>query len=178
MPRSPYESLGGVVFLPRAIDKARAEVAGTLGEYHSRTGYSAELFEFLGIAVEAFHEAIRVHATDAAMLGWVESNMTERSPAEIAAWNAKMMTRVPATLEAEARYRQQLEDMGQAHRTDLSRNFDRFDLDEGRDVPLGGRRWELALASAELLIDHRSVHVQACLKVARHVGRLFARIGL
>ncbi len=139
VPRSAYESLGGIVFLPRAIDKARAEVAGSLGEYYSRTGYSATMFEFLGIDVDAFHEAIRAHETDAAMLGWVEANMTQRSPEEIAAWNAQMMNRVPTTPEAEARYRKQLEDTGQAHRTDLSRNFDRLDLDEGRDVPLGGR---------------------------------------
>ena len=39
VPRSPYASLGGIVFLPRAIDKARADAAGTLGEYMSRHGF-------------------------------------------------------------------------------------------------------------------------------------------
>jgi hypothetical protein len=28
VPRSPYETLGGIVFLPRAIDKMRAHLAG------------------------------------------------------------------------------------------------------------------------------------------------------
>lgn len=28
-PRSPYATLGGVQFLPRSIDKMRAEIAGT-----------------------------------------------------------------------------------------------------------------------------------------------------
>ena len=42
-PRSPYESLGGIVFVPRAIDKGRADLAGTLGEYVSRTGWSKDL---------------------------------------------------------------------------------------------------------------------------------------
>ena len=31
IPRSPYESMHGIVFLPRAIDKVRAEIAGSAG---------------------------------------------------------------------------------------------------------------------------------------------------
>ncbi len=58
VPRSPYASLGGIVFLPRAIDKARADAAGTLGEYMSRRGFSVDLFEFLGIDVDGFHAAV------------------------------------------------------------------------------------------------------------------------
>ena len=30
VPRSPYEKLGGIVFLPRSIDTGRADLAGTL----------------------------------------------------------------------------------------------------------------------------------------------------
>ena len=58
VPRSPYDSLGGIVFLPRAIDKARADAAGALGEYMSRRGFSVDLFEFLGIDVDGFHAAV------------------------------------------------------------------------------------------------------------------------
>ena len=50
VPRSPYEKLGGIVFLPRGIDKGRADLARTLGEYECRTGRSARLFESLGIS--------------------------------------------------------------------------------------------------------------------------------
>ena len=140
VPRSPYASLGGIVFLPRAIDKARADAAGALGEYMSRRGFSVELFEFLGVDVDGFHAAVAANATDVDVLAWVEANMTERSPDEIAAWNAMMMILTPATPEMETWYREFLEDIGQGHRTDLTRHFDRLDLDEGRDVPLGGRR--------------------------------------
>ena len=64
VPRSPYEKLGGIVFLPRSIDKGRAELAGTLGEYVARTGRSARLFEFLGVTAEDFIEALRDRPTD------------------------------------------------------------------------------------------------------------------
>ena len=140
VPRSPYASLGGIVFLPRAIDKARADAADALGEYMSRRGFSVDLFEFLGVDVDGFHAAVAANATDADVLAWVEANMVKRSPDEIASWNAMMMTLTPATPEREAWYREFLEDIGQGHRTDLTRQFDRLDLDEGRDVPLGGRR--------------------------------------
>ena len=50
VPRSPYEKLGGIVFVPRGIDKGRADLAGTLGEYECLTARSARLFEFLGIS--------------------------------------------------------------------------------------------------------------------------------
>ncbi len=32
-PRSPREQLDGIMILPRAIDKARAQLEGKLGEY-------------------------------------------------------------------------------------------------------------------------------------------------
>ena len=128
------------MFLPNAIDKARADVAGALGESLSRHGFSVDLFEFLGVSVDDFHEAVAANATDADMLAWIQANMTERSTDEIAAFNEMMMTRGPATPEMESWYREFLENIGQGHRTDVTRHFDRLDLDEGRDVPLGGRR--------------------------------------
>ena len=33
-PRSPHETLGGFVIAARALDKCRADIAGTIGEYH------------------------------------------------------------------------------------------------------------------------------------------------
>ncbi|MBM4436136.1 MAG: DUF5069 domain-containing protein [Actinobacteria bacterium] len=140
VPRSPYESLGGIVFLPRTIDKARAELSGGLGEYVSRTGFSKELFEFLGIAADDFIEALSTRATDADVWAWVSARMQAKTREEIAAWNHKMMTRTPQTPESLARFKDFLEKIGQAHRTDLTRQFDRLDLDEGRDVPYGGRQ--------------------------------------
>ena len=33
-PRSPRVRLGGLVILPRMLDKGRAAIAGTIGDYH------------------------------------------------------------------------------------------------------------------------------------------------
>jgi len=140
VPKSPYEKLGGIVFLPRAIDKGRADLAGKLGEYISRTGFSARLFEFLGIPADEFVEALRERPTDEAVWAWVSKRMTARTKAEIEEFNQTMVNLTPQTPEAWERFRTHLAKMGQSQRTDITRQFDRLDLDEGREVPQGGRR--------------------------------------
>ena len=136
VPRSPYESLAGIVFLPRAIDKARAEIAGTLGEYIALTGQSERVFELLDVSADEFVEAVRARATDAEMAVWA----AERLASKLAAWNSWMMSRAPINAEQWARHNHYLEAMGKSDRLDIYRAFDRLDLDEGRDVPIGGRR--------------------------------------
>ena len=140
VPRSPYESMHGIVFLPRAIDKVRAEIAGTLGDYISRTFLSGVLLEFLGIEPQDFVDAVAARDSDEEVWAWIKERMTPRSVAEITAFNRQMMTITPQDDTARERYRRFMADIGQSHRTDLTRQFDRLDLDEGRDVPLGGRQ--------------------------------------
>ena len=143
VPRSPYAKLGGLNFLPRAIDKARADIAGTLGQYRSRDGRTTWLLEFLEIGVNEFHDALATRPTDESMWQWIAAEMRTRTAAEIAEYNEWMWSRTPDndawTWEA---FRGFMEEIGQAHRQDIVRHFDRLDLDEGREVPEGGRLWK------------------------------------
>ncbi len=142
-PRSPYAKLGGLNFLPRAIDKARADIAGTLGQYRSRDGRTTWLLDFLEIGVNEFHDALTTRPTDESMWQWIAAEMRTRTAAEIAEYNEWMWSRTPDndvwTWEA---FRGFMEEIGQAHRQDIVRHFDRLDLDEGREVPEGGRLWK------------------------------------
>lgn len=140
VPRSPYESMHGIVFLPRAIDKVRAEIDGKLGDYISRTFFSGMLLEFLGIEPQDFVDAVAARDSDDEVWAWVKARMRPRSATEIMAFNHRMMTITPWDDATRERYRQFMADIGQSHRTDLTRQFDRLDLDEGRDIPLGGRQ--------------------------------------
>ena len=140
VPRSPYERLGGIVFLPRAIDKGRADIDGKLGDYLSRTGFSKVLLDFLGISVDDFVAALRERDIDEQVWEWVSANMTARSADEIEEFNREFIDRTPQNEEEWERYRSFLAEIGQPHRTDITRQFDRLDLDEGREVPQGGRR--------------------------------------
>ena len=145
VPRSPYEKLGGMVFLPRSIDKGRAELEGTLGEYIARHGRSGRLFKFLGVSAKDFLEALRDRPTDADVWAWVAEHMTPRTPDEIEEFNRKMWAATPDDEDDRwswRGFRKYLADCGHAHRTDITRHFDRLDLDEGRDVPTGGRPYE------------------------------------
>ncbi len=139
-PRSPYDKLEEVVFLPRAIDKGRAELAGTLGDYISRGGRSGRVFEFLGIPEDGFIEALRTRVTDAEVWEWVSEHMTSRSPEEIEEFSDWMSSASPDTGDHTWEWFQaQLEQSDNGHRSDIKRHFDRLDLDEGRAVPIGGR---------------------------------------
>ncbi len=77
VPRSPYEELDGIPWLPRLIDKARAMLAGTLGDYIPYPcGGDRGFLATVGIIPEALREVIASGADDAAIAAWVRENWT------------------------------------------------------------------------------------------------------
>ena len=137
-PRSPYDEVGGITFLPRSIDKMRASLAGSAGAYNAKTGYSTNLFELFGVTADEFEQIVRDNPTDEGVL----QALTARKPlseAEIEAWNRRSINREPADDAAWARHWKQLEDAGYGDRKDVRTMYDRLDLDDGREVPQGGR---------------------------------------
>ncbi|MDE3036213.1 MAG: DUF5069 domain-containing protein, partial [Nitrospirota bacterium] len=56
-PRSPKDKMAGYVHLPRMLDKCRATLAGTQGEYIYPCPMDQLLLAFAGIAAEQFTEA-------------------------------------------------------------------------------------------------------------------------
>ena len=69
-PRNARVMIGGLYFLARTIDKAKAKINGTLGEYKIAPGISMYLFEWLGISEGDFVEAVRALKTDEAIVAW------------------------------------------------------------------------------------------------------------
>ena len=89
-PRSPFDELDGIKLLPRAIDKARAHLAGTLGDYvYCDCKLNAQLFETLGTTEDDFLEAVRTSPTDADVLTWVHERIRP-DPARIAEMNTRV----------------------------------------------------------------------------------------
>jgi hypothetical protein len=82
-PRSAREQLGGIVFLPRTIDKARAKLQGTLGPYKILPGISGYMLEALGVTEEAFLEAVRAAPDDAGVMDWLQANADLSRVAEL-----------------------------------------------------------------------------------------------
>jgi hypothetical protein len=138
-PRSPYDRLGDISFLPRAIDKMRAYIDGKHGAYNAKTGYSTQLFDLFGVTADEFEEIVKANESDDAVL----KVLTERRPLsakEIEEWNERCETRQPQDDEARTRHFKMLADAGYGDRTDVVTMYDRLDLDDGREVPRGGRR--------------------------------------
>ena len=133
-PRSPRETLGGITFLPRTIDKMRANLAGTLGEYKAKIGYSERLFAFLDMTADEFEAVVAANADDAGVLADLMAR-APRSAAEIEAFNEQARS-YPQDEAGRQRHQMLLEEAGYAHRTDITTMFDRLDLDDGRDVPV------------------------------------------
>jgi hypothetical protein len=86
-PHSPRERIGGFAIASRTVDKCRASLAGTLGEYHYDCPLDNALFSFKGINGEQFKAAVRVAKTYEEIGRWLQSNGTRKTPAEIKAWS-------------------------------------------------------------------------------------------
>lgn len=136
-PRSPRVRLGGYVILPRMLDKGRATLAGTHGEFHFNCPLDQHFLKFVGLSADAIKEQLARGKGDGEVLAWIEENAhPKRSPAEIAAWSAYHETRVPTDLETREFFSKYHREVA-AHRTDVANWFDILDLDDF--VSFGGK---------------------------------------
>ena len=95
-PRSPRIRLGGYVILARVLDKARAELAGTAGEYKYNNPMDRHWFRFTGITPEALKAELATGKGDGEILAWVEEHaQPKRLPWEIQQWSAYHNERGP-----------------------------------------------------------------------------------
>ena len=132
-PRSPREKLAGYVHLPRMIDKCRASLAGTKGDYIYPCPMDHRLLDFVGITEKQLSKAVS-EKDDAAVAEWFQKTAKHHSHAEIEQWNEKFLTRGPDTDEKIDYFKQQ-RDAIDPTRTDITSWADLLDLDEKRSVP-------------------------------------------
>ena len=90
-PRSPRAMLGGMIWLPRLIDKARAKLAGALGEYSYNCPMDVRFFQFAGLDAETFLKAAADSSNDEAVLAWIRTNARPATAEEIARFNAMLV---------------------------------------------------------------------------------------
>lgn len=133
-PRSVRERLAGYVHLPRMLDKCRAVLAGTQGEYIYPCPMDRRLLEFAGITPEQFQEAVRSNPTDQAVAHWFRKTAAPHAREEIEAWNEEFLAREPDDEEKRDHFRK-LRDAIDPTRTDILAWADLLDLEEQRPVP-------------------------------------------
>jgi hypothetical protein len=94
-PHSPRERLAGFVIATRAVDKCRASLAGTLGEYHYDCPLDNLLFTFKGITGEQFKAAVQASTNYEEVGAWLQANGTAKTPAEIKNWSDEVEASSP-----------------------------------------------------------------------------------
>jgi hypothetical protein len=99
-PRSPREMLAGYVVAARMLDKCRATLAGTNGEYHFDCPLDNEFLGFTGIKAEDFKAFVATGATDDAVAAWITQHAVARTRAEVIQWNNDLRTKRIADLAA------------------------------------------------------------------------------
>jgi hypothetical protein len=86
-PRSPRETLGGYVIAARTLDKCRATLAGTAGEYHFDCPLDNFFFAFAQISADDFKNFVATGASDEEVAKWIEGKAKPRPRIEIIKWN-------------------------------------------------------------------------------------------
>jgi uncharacterized protein DUF5069 len=128
------EKANGYVHLARMIDKCRAVLAGTEGEYIYPCPMDVRLLEFAGLTDEQFTATVKANPTDEGIMQWFRQRAKPHSEFELEQWNQMMLARGPSTPDKQA-YFNELRDAVDPTRTDLTAWADLQDLEEGRIVP-------------------------------------------
>lgn len=135
-PRSPHERLGGLVHLPRLIDKCKLVPTGRLPGYNYLTaGFDKQLLEFICIDGASFEKVAQESSTDEEVLNWLKVRLGPGWPSEnlISEFNERLKLMRPATSD-----KQEIFERARAAMTPTRRKvetyFDLIDLDEGRFV--------------------------------------------
>ena len=95
-PRSPRSRLGGYALLPRMLDKGRATLAGTNGEYHYDCPLDQRILGFVGIDPKQLLVELKKGKGDGEILEWIQANgKHKRAPWEIQQWSDYIDQRGP-----------------------------------------------------------------------------------
>lgn len=136
-PRSMKFKLAGHVHLARMIDKCRAVLARTEGEYIYPCPMDERLLEFAGITSAQFTAAVQANPTDEGVVGWFEHTAARHSQEELEIWNQNLLARGPSSPASAEKFKKYLNAIDPS-RTDLTAWSDLQDLEEGRSVPKRG----------------------------------------
>ena len=136
-PRSPNSTdVYGMVHLARLIDKGRAFIGGTLGEYFyaEDSGMDRMALGFLGVSADDFTEALRIHPTDEDVEAWLKENYAKRDN-DIKEFNEKISQMGPETERHKAMMARMLKKLN-AESENINTWFAMMELDDEKTFAL------------------------------------------
>lgn len=89
-PRSPRTVLGGYVLAARMLDKCRAVINGTQGEYHFNCPLDQIILGFTGIDAEELKNYVATGANDEEVGEWIRTHSKVQSREDIVRWNNQL----------------------------------------------------------------------------------------
>ncbi len=132
-PRSARETLAGYVIAGRTLDKCRAHLNGTPGQYNFNKFMDGLFFEFAGIQAEAFKTFVATGASDAEVGEWIGQHSQQQDKLAIVKWNNQV--RGALIKEMPDSFQLFMEDYIAAHLPPgrvVYHVLDVFDIEEGR----------------------------------------------
>ena len=132
-PRSPRETIAGYVLAARCLDKCRAAINNSAGEYHYNCPLDQIFLSFAEIDADKLKDFVASGATDAEVAKWISTYAKKRESVEIIQWNNKQRDMRLSDLPPETQ-----EFMEEYIQKYVPRNrpvyhwFDVFDLEEER----------------------------------------------
>lgn len=98
-PSSPRKLLAGYVLAARALDKCRAALNGTIGEYDFDCPLDNIFFGFAGIKGEDFKAFVATGASDEEVAAWIKAHALQKEREEVVLWNNKLRYKTIDQLE-------------------------------------------------------------------------------
>jgi Domain of unknown function (DUF5069) len=133
-PISAYTKAGGLLYLPRMLDKIRKHARGELREdFHENLGrgFDGRCCNFLRVSYAELKTRVLQGGTDEEIVAWCRQHGREINDEDILVWNGFARNRGWRD-EATAGFEKYKADSGLAHRQDLLTYFDYYEVDEGR----------------------------------------------
>ena len=133
-PVSPSQTIGGMYYFPRMLDKIRLHRAGRLPEdYHANLGQGMDSWtcQFLHVAYADVRKLVEDGAGDEEIVAWCFTNGRLPNAFEIQMFNEFLSKRGFRDALSE-RLESRKAEAGAADRTDIQTFFDFIDFDEGR----------------------------------------------
>ncbi|MDX2188193.1 MAG: DUF5069 domain-containing protein [Opitutaceae bacterium] len=133
-PRSPYEKVGGLYFLGRALDKIRLKASGELRPDFLELmgkGFDGRICAFLELDYAKLAEFVRTGATDEECVAWCQRNGRTLNEQTTLIWNDFSSKRGWRDSGSELLQKFKTES-GLAGRDDIQTFFEYWEVDEGR----------------------------------------------
>lgn len=136
-PRSPRVRIGGFVILARMLDKGRAVLENTNGEYKYACPLDQHFLTFVDIDPAKVLDQLKAGKGDGEVLDYILANCKRKPlPQEITSWSQHFENRAPSDVDSR-HFLQEIHQKIAPDRSDIVTWFDLLDLDDY--VSFGGK---------------------------------------